>query len=316
MARMKIAVSGGAGFIASHIVDAYVDAGHDVTIIDNMSTGRSENLNPSARCVVADINDAAIHELFRNESFDLLNHHAAQIDVRFSVKEPRRDAFTNIVGSLNLFEAAIHSGVKKIVFASSAGTVYGDQVVEFADETHPLRPLSPYGAAKLSVEQYLYALSVCYGISYTVLRYANVYGPRQNPHGEAGVVAIFLNKMLASEQPIINGDGLQTRDYVFVADVVQANLLALNSELKGTYNVSSARETNVLKILELLNKATGLQVPFVHAPAKAGEQRRGCYSSELLHSKHGWTPSVDLEEGMKRTVEYERQHSATAGGSK
>ncbi len=308
---MKIVVTGGAGFIASHIVDAYCEAGHDVTVIDNLSTGKMSNLHPRAKLVVVDINDAAIHELFARERFEVLSHHAAQIDVRYSVREPRRDAQTNIVGTLNVLEAAIHNGIQKVIFASSAGTVYGEQEVECVDETHPLLPLAPYGVAKLSIEQYLYALRVCYNLNYVVLRYANVYGPRQNPHGEAGVVAIFLNKMLQAEQPIINGDGLQTRDYVFVADVVAANVRALDAEVQGTFNICSAKETNVVEILQELNAACGLNVPTVHAPAKSGEQRRGCYSFRKAEQELGWRPRVDMKEGMSATVAFERLQLST-----
>ena len=223
---MKIIVTGGAGFIGSHIVDAYCALGHDVVILDNFSSGKIENCNPKARIITMDITAEAINNLFEKERFDVLNHHAAQMDVRVSVNDPQFDASTNILGGLNLYEAAKKNGVKKIIFASSGGTVYGEQQEFPASEDHPKQPLSPYGISKLANEHYLYYYKQEYGISSVILRYANIYGPRQNPHGEAGVVAIFTNKLLAGQEPVINGDGLQTRDYVFVSDVVQANIHA------------------------------------------------------------------------------------------
>ncbi|MBI5325183.1 MAG: NAD-dependent epimerase/dehydratase family protein [Ignavibacteriae bacterium] len=233
---MKILVTGGAGFIASHITDAYINAGHDVFIIDNFSSGRKENVNHKATLIEMDINDEKVDELFKIEKFDIINHHAAQMDVRFSVDNPRFDATTNILGSLNLYESAKKYGVKKVIFASTGGAVYGEQDYFPADENHPTSPCSPYGIAKLANEKYLFYYKQIFGMEHVIFRYVNVYGPRQNPHGEAGVVAIFINKMLSGNQPVINGDGLNTRDYVFVEDVVKANLLALKSNVSGIYN--------------------------------------------------------------------------------
>ncbi len=305
---MKIALTGGAGFIASHIADAYLKAGHEVVVIDDLSSGRRENLNSAARFVHMDITHDDIHAVFEEERFDVVNHHAAQIEVRVSVREPKRDAMVNVIGSLNLMEAAVKTGVSKFIFASSAGTVYGHQYVEQCDESQPMYPLSPYGVAKLSIERYLQAFKTCYGLSWTALRYANVFGPRQNPHGEAGVIAIFLEKLLQGHEPIIFGDGLQTRDYVFVEDVVRANLRALDAEVVGAYNIASGRETNVLQILEQLNQECGTHVQARFEEAKPGEPRRGCYSYALAEQEMQWRPEISFEEGIRRFVHY-RKHS-------
>ena len=223
---MKILVTGGAGFIASQIADAYITEGHIVTIVDDLSTGFEENVNPAAKFVKINIGDPGIVDLFNKEKFDLVNHHAAQMDVRKSVADPIFDANTNIMGTINLLQSCVKSGVKKIIFASTGGAVYGEQEYFPADESHPTSPISPYGITKLTIEKYLYFYYLEHKLNYTILRYSNVYGLRQNPFGEAGVVAIFINKLLKGEQPVINGSGEQTRDYVFVEDVVKANLLA------------------------------------------------------------------------------------------
>lgn len=305
---MKIALTGGAGFIGSHIADAYINLGHEVVIIDNLSTGRKENINPSARFIKEDINSPSIMQLFKDEKFDILNHQAAQIDVRISVKDPKFDATTNIIGSLNLYEACKESEVKKIIFSSTGGAIYGEQDYFPADEEHPLRPCSPYGIAKLVNEKYLYYYKEIYGIDYTILRYANVYGPRQNPHGEAGVVAIFINKMLNNEQPIINGDGKNTRDYVFVSDIVKGNLLALNKNLLGIFNLSTAIETDVNQIFNKLNELLGTNFKEFHGEAKIGEQKRSVCSFEKIHKAFNWSPEVNLIDGLKKTIDYFKQN--------
>lgn len=226
---MNILVTGGAGFIASHIVDAYIQLGHSVSVLDNLSTGREKNLNPRASFVHQDVRDAdAMRNLFARQKFDVVNHHAAQMDVRRSVADPVFDASVNILGVLTLLEECMKGGVSKVIFASSGGAIYGEQDYFPADEKHPTRPISPYGVAKLSTEQYLFYYKAVYGLDSVNLRYANIYGPRQNPEGEAGVVAIFTSRMLSGSAPIINGEGKQTRDYVFVGDVVRANVLALD----------------------------------------------------------------------------------------
>lgn len=301
---MKIALTGGAGFIGSHIVDAYIALGHEVVILDNFSTGKQQNCHPDAKVISINIQSPEIADVFAQEKFDVLNHHAAQIDVRVSVANPVMDAKTNIVGSLNLYQAAISNGVKKIVLASSGGTVYGEQTVFPCDETHSTWPLSPYGVAKLSNEMYLNALKFTHGVEYVALRYSNVFGPRQNPHGEAGVIAIFLHKLLHGEQPVINGDGLQTRDYVFIEDAVRANVLALNDDVTGAYNISTAVETNVVEIFDALVSATGNNMQRIHGEAKTGEPRRGSYSYALAEKTIGWKPTVNFTDGIKRTAEW------------
>lgn len=300
---MKIAITGGAGFIASHIADAYVSLGHEVFIIDNLSTGKLENIPSQATFIEMDVNDPALPELFMEEKFDIVNHHAAQMDVRVSVQDPSFDARINILGGLNVYESAFKSGVKKIIFASSGGTVYGDQEYFPADEHHPTKPISPYGIAKLSNEQYLYYYAHVHGLPFVAFRYANVYGPRQNPHGEAGVIAIFTQKLLRGEQPIINGDGLQTRDYVYVGDVVQANVLALQPQMIGAYNIGTAIETDVNTLFRHLRDLTGSQCEEQHAPAKQGEQLRSVLSHERIHAAFGWTPRMNLIEGLSKTVD-------------
>lgn len=301
---MKIAVTGGAGFIASHIVSAYVEAGHEVVVIDNLSSGKRENVHSDARFIQMDINEPSIAEIFTNEKFDILNHHAAQINVRYSVEHPIEDATTNIIGSLKLFTNAVQNGVKKIIFASSAGTVYGDQMVYPCDELHPTNPLSPYGVSKISAEMYLNALKINSGVSYVALRYANIFGPRQNPHGEAGVVAIFLTAFLKGQQPSIFGDGLQTRDYVYVGDAVQANISALQSEIEGAFNISTSKELTVIDVYDAVCNALSIKAERIHAPAKKGEPRRGCYTNTKAHEIMGWKPTFSFEEAIQLTTEW------------
>lgn len=305
---MNILVTGGAGFIGSHIVDRYLEAGHRVTIIDNLSTGKPENINPAAEFHHVDIRDAdRVKAVFRAGTFDVLNHHAAQIDVRKSVADPAHDCSVNILGMLNLLECCVAHGVRQVIFASSGGVVYGEQEHFPADEGHPTRPISPYGVAKLATEQYLYYYRVVHGINSVSLRYANIYGPRQNPEGEAGVVAIFATKMLRREQPIINGDGKQTRDYVFVGDVVKANMLVLNVNGSEVFNIGTGKETDVVEIFTILRKHTGSSAPAVHGPAKLGEQLRSVLSAQKITRALGWKPQVDLDTGLSMTVEYFRR---------
>ena len=304
---MKILVTGGAGFIGSHVVDAYVAEGHDVTVLDDLSTGRRDNVHPRAEFVQMDIRDETLSEVFGKRSFDVVNHLAAQMQVSYSVREPRHDMDINVRGTMNILEAARTSGVQRIIFASSAGTVYGHQNVESCDEDQPKHPLSPYGAAKLSIEHYLYAYAACYGMKSLALRYGNVYGPRQNPHGEAGVVAIFLRKMLSGQQPIINGSGTQTRDYIYIDDVVRANIRALHSDYTGAVNVTTDRETSVLEIVDALEASTQLPCARVHRPALPGEPMRGRYNNARARRELGWHPQVTLNEGIERTVAWERE---------
>jgi len=306
---LKILVTGGAGFIASHITDALVNEGHQVVVLDDLSSGFEKNVNPKAKLVVGDICDKELVEkLFSEEKFDLVNHHAAQMDVRRSVKDPAFDANTNIIGTINLLQNAIKYKVKKFMFASTGGAVYGEQTYFPADENHPTQPRSPYGISKLAVEKYLYFYNAEFGLNYTILRYANIYGPRQNPFGEAGVVAIFSTKLLKGEQPIINGSGEQTRDYVFVGDVVKANLLTLNDTANDIYNVGTGIETNVNQLFHKLNSIIKANKEEKHGPAAPGEQMRSVITSEKLFKKFGWKPSTTLDEGLKLTVDFFRNN--------
>jgi UDP-glucose 4-epimerase len=305
---MKVLVTGGAGFIGSHITDRLIDRGVEVVVLDDLSTGRRESVNPRARMHQADIGGEAIHELLARERFDCVDHHAAQMNVRRSVDDPVFDARVNILGSLNLLQAAVATGVKKFVFASTGGAIYGEQVTFPADETHQTWPMSPYGVAKLAVEKYLAFYESVYGLPYTALRYANVYGPRQDPHGEAGVVAIFSQRLLHREPAVINGDGEQTRDFIYVDDVVRANVLAVTTDLRGIYNVGSGIETSINALYAHLAMHAGTTLAPQHAPAKAGEQRRSVLDSRKLQAVTDWTPAVSLYEGLRHTVAYFAEH--------
>jgi UDP-glucose 4-epimerase len=301
---LNILVTGGAGFIASHISDAYIAEGHNVIIVDNLSGGVLENINPKAKFYQLDIRSEKLEDVFQKEKIDIVNHLAAQMDVRRSVSDPKFDASVNVLGGLNLFESARKHRVKKIIFASTGGAIYGEQDYFPADEEHPMRPLSPYGITKLCTEKYLFFYKAVYGINHIILRYANVYGPRQNPHGEAGVVAVFCSKILKGDQPFINGDGKQTRDYTFVGDVVKANLLALKHEESTIYNVGTSVESDVNKLFFELRSHLNPSCPENHAPAKAGEQQRSVISFKKIERELGWRPSVQVQEGLQLTAEY------------
>ncbi len=301
---MNILVTGGAGFIGSNIVDAYISKGHNVVIIDNMSTGVKDYINPKAKFYELDVCDAGISRVFEENKIDLINHHAAQIDLRKSVDDPAFDINVNIAGSVNLLQNAIKNGVKKFIFASTGGAIYGEHDYFPADEEHPTRPYAPYGINKLCVEKYLYYYNHVYGLDYVVLRYANVYGPRQNPHGECGVIAIFTDKILNGQQPVINGPGDQTRDYVFVNDVVNANVLALEAKGPVIYNVATTKETDVNYIFNRINHFAGTNFEEKHGPAKLGEQKRSVLSYEKINKELGWTPKTSIEEGLKITTEF------------
>jgi UDP-glucose 4-epimerase len=304
---VKILVTGGAGFIGSHVADAYINAGHQVVIMDDLSSGVRENLNPKAKFYHLDIRSDQVEGVFQRERFDVVNHHAAQMDVRRSVADPKFDASVNVLGSLNLLEAARKNGVQRIIFASTGGAIYGEQDYFPADEAHPTRPLSPYGVTKLSVEKYLYYYKEVFGLEHVILRYANVYGPRQNPHGEAGVVAIFCSKMLDGEIPVINGDGKQTRDYTYVDDVVRANMVALEYSGSQIFNVGTGVESDVNMLFETLRKHLNPSCPKQHGPAKQGEQLRSVVSYGKIEREGGWAPKTKLEEGLYLTAEYFKQ---------
>jgi len=301
---MKILVTGGAGFIASQIADAFIADGHKVFILDNLSTGFEKNVNPKAVFIKKDLIDPSLSELFEKEKFDVVNHHAAQMDVRKSVADPSFDATTNILGTINLLQNCIKTGVKKFMFASTGGAVYGEQSYFPADENHPTQPLSPYGISKLAVEKYLFFYYAQHKLKYTILRYANIYGPRQNAMGEAGVVAIFSTKLLKEEQPIINGSGEQTRDYVFVGDVVKANVLTLNDESCNTYNIGTGIETNVNDLYKTLNKIIDKGQKEKHGPAAPGEQMRSVITSDKIFKKFNWRPKTIINDGLIQTVTY------------
>lgn len=303
---MKILVTGGAGFIGSQVADRYLTEGHEVVVVDDLSTGKTKNINPKARFYHLDICHPDLENIFINEKPEIVNHHAAQIDVRKSVANPVFDARVNILGMVNLLEKSLQYGVKRFIFASSGGAIYGDQPEGALppDEDTLLRPVSPYGVAKAAGELYLYYYQIMQGLNYVALRYGNVYGPRQDPFGEAGVVAIFTKKLLSGDQPLINGDGTQTRDYVFVEDVVEANVRALDFSISGAFNIGTGIETNVNQLFRMLVEITGKSVTEIHGPPKPGEQKRSVLNCQKAYNLLKWKPKVSLVEGLRRTVEY------------
>ncbi len=304
---MRILVTGGAGFIGSHIVDRLILEGHNVAVIDNLSTGKIENLHGKAKFYKMDIVSPRIEKVFKKEKPELICHHAAQMDVRRSVADPIFDAQINIVGTLNLLEKGLRYGVRRFIFASTGGAIYGDDTPYPTPEDYPPKPLSPYGISKFAGEKYLYFYYRNYGLSYVVLRYANVYGPRQDPFGEAGVVAIFTQKMLRDGQPIINGTGKQTRDYVYVGDVVDAVMACIYSDVVDVFNVGTGIETSVNELFKMLVSIVGKDIKERYGPAKKGEQMRSCLSYEKINKILDWSPRTPLEEGLHRTVEFFRR---------
>jgi UDP-glucose 4-epimerase len=301
----KILISGGAGFIGSTVADAFLGAGWEVVVVDDLTSGRRENVPAAARFYPCDVRGGAAAEAVERERPDVLCHHAAQIDVRRSMVDPRFDADVNLGGLLNLMQAAVRAGsVRQVLFASSGGATYGDTPVIPTPERHPQRPLSHYGAAKAASELYLGVYQANYGIPYAALRYANVYGPRQDPHGEAGVVAIFCGRLLDGKPCTIYGDGQQTRDYVFVGDVARANLLAAQRSFAGALNIGTGVETDVVRLHAGLARAAGISTPPVHAEARLGEQRRSCIDPAAAAEALGWRPEVTIEQGLARTFEY------------
>lgn len=301
--QKNILVTGGAGFIGSHVVDLLICEGHRVVVVDNLSTGRPENLNPEATFYKMDIRDEGLEKVFKNERPEVVIHHAAQVSVRNSVEDPVEDASINILGSLNLLEHSVKGKVKKFIFASTGGAIYGEQEYFPADEGHPQMPVSPYGVAKLSVERYLHFYREVYGLNYVSLRYSNVYGPRQDPYGEAGVVAIFTEKMLSGVQPVINGTGEQTRDFLYVGDAARANLLALREGVSGVFNIGTGRETSINRLFHLLKGLIGDDIGAHHGPPKKGEQFRSSLNPEKAEKIMGWRPEIPIEEGLRLTVE-------------
>lgn len=303
---MRILVTGGAGFIGSHIVDLFIAAGHHVAVVDNLHTGKLSNLNSQATFYRVDIRDAqALAEVFQREQPEIISHQAALADVRGSLQDPATYAQVNIVGSIHLLELARQHGVRKFIYASTGGAVYGEPEYLPVTEDHPINPLDPYGASKHAVEHYLFLYRHNYGLDYVSLRYPNVYGPRQDPMGEAGVVAIFTGRMLAGQPCTINGDGKQQRDFTYVTDIARANLLAAERG-SGIYNIGSGIGTDVNTIFALLKEAAGYTLPPNYGPPKLGEVRRTYLDASKAQRELGWHPEVPVAEGLRRTVEYFR----------
>ncbi len=309
----KILITGGAGFIGSHVADGYLALGHEVVIVDDLSTGHRHNLPSQARFYEADLNDGQeLTRILEKERPNVVNHHAAQKSVRVSVEDPAEDARINIIGSLRLLELSRRTGVQKVIFISTGGAIYGEATVIPTPEEYPAWPVSPYGIAKLSVEHYLFYYADQFGLPSVVLRYANVYGPRQDPHGEAGVVAIFAERSLAGQECVIFGDGEQTRDYVYVGDLVRANVAALDNSVRGTFNIGTGVETTVNELYRHLQSVMGLDQPARFAPSRTGEQRRSAVAIDKAAREMDWRPQVSLREGLSHTVEFFRKQPVTS----
>ena len=304
---MKVLVTGGAGFIGSHVVDGLIAAGHEVSVLDNLSTGNRRHLNPKATLYEVDLRSPDLADIFDQVRPELVNHHAAHAEVRESVEDPVYDADVNILGSLNLFQQCVRTNVRKVLFISSGGACYGEPIALPCAEDHPIRPLSPYGAAKAAVELYLFLYRATYGLDYTVLRYANVYGPRQDMLAEEGrVMAIFSQLMLQGRQPLINGDGEQQRDFLHVSDVVAANLLAMEKGSGQAYNLGVGEPTSINQVFDMIKRLTGFSGERQHGPPKPGEVYRIYLDASKAGRELGWEPKVGLEAGLRDTVEYFR----------
>ncbi|MFB0565464.1 MAG: NAD-dependent epimerase/dehydratase family protein [Candidatus Aminicenantaceae bacterium] len=301
---MKILVTGGAGFIGSNVVDAYIEKGYEVVVVDDLSSGKKENLNKKAKFYRLDICDKVLEEVFKEERIDIVNHHAAQVDVRKSIADPAFDARINIEGSLNILENCRKYKIKKIIFASSGGVIYGECGSLPPDEDFPVSPISPYGVSKYAVERYLATYGKIYGLKCTGLRYGNVYGPRQDPYGEAGVVAIFSRKMLNSEEVNIFGDGEQVRDYVYVGDVVKANILCLENGNNQIFNIGTGKSTSVNQLFSEMKELTHYSKQAVYKPPRAGELIRSSLDVGKAEKKLGWKAEVNLREGLKKTIDF------------
>ncbi len=301
---MKVLVTGGAGFIGSHIVDALIGRGHQVVVVDNLATGFPENINPSAKFYKMSICDTELAKVFEKEKPEIVSHQAAQTVITKSVNEPMFDAGENILGSLNVILNCVRSGVKRIIYASSGGAVYGEPNYLPVDENHSINPVSQYGISKHTVEHYLSLYGFQYSLSYVVLRYPNVYGPRQNPKGEAGVVAIFAGQILRGEQPTIFGSGDKTRDYTHVSDIVAANLLALEHGNDTIYNIGTGVETSDKKMFDTLANVLGYPGEPRYTPVRTGEIRHICLDATKARKEMGWQARLSLEEGLRQTVSY------------
>ena len=304
---MKILVTGGAGFIGSHVCDEFLGAGHEVFALDNLSSGKKQNLDPRVTLVVLDIKSREAAEWIERNRPEVVCHLAAQMDVRRSVEDPRFDAESNILGMLNLLEAVRKVSPKKVIFSSTGGAIYGEQDVFPAPETHATRPVSPYGVSKAAGELYLGYYRAQYGLPYVALRYANVYGPRQNPHGEAGVVAIFSQHLVEGKSCTIFGEGKQSRDFVYGKDVARANRLAFESDYVGAVNIGTGKETDINQLYRHLAEAAGRLETAVHAPGKPGEQLRSCVDNRLAKKVLGWEPGVELAQGLASTLGFFRE---------
>jgi UDP-glucose 4-epimerase len=300
---MRIIVTGGAGFIGSHIVDAYVREGHDVTVVDDLSTGNRGNVNPRARFIELDIKDEAMKKVFNESRFDVVNHHAAQINVRTSLANPFLDACVNVLGSVRMLECAATSGVKRFIFASSGGAIYGEPKNCPITEDRVPQPMSPYAVAKLAAEHYVRVFAQLHGFAYVILRYSNVYGPRQISKSEAGVISIFINQILNDRPCFVNGSGDQVRDYIFVKDVVGANVLALNSA-SDVFNIGTSVETSVNQLVDGLAEVTGRNIRHEHRAAIPGEVFRNSLDYSKIRRMLNWQPGVSLSEGLRKTLEH------------
>jgi UDP-glucose 4-epimerase len=303
----KVAVTGGAGFIGSHIVDLLMERNYEVVVIDDLSTGKRENVNSDAKFYEVDICDPYLREILGKEGPDCVIHQAAQINVRRSISDPEFDARTNILGSLSLLESCRSLCIDKVIYASSGGAIYGEPQRLPVDEKHPVMPMSPYGVSKYAVENYLHIYKENFDVDYVSLRYSNVYGPRQDPLGEAGVVAIFIDKFLNNQKPTINGDGKQTRDFVFVEDVAEANLLAMEKDTPTqAFNIGTGSEVSVMEICDRLKGLFGSVISPLHGEPIKGEVRRICLNSDLAKKELGWSPKSTLDDGLARTAEWFR----------
>lgn len=305
---MRILVTGAAGFIASHVAEAYLRLGHEVVVVDNLSTGRRENVPKGARLIEADLVSPKLADLVAEVKPDVVDHHAAHADVLQSVTDPAYDARVNVVGTIALIDAAIRAGAQRFIFASSGGAIYGEPDVVPCDEAHPVRPISPYGASKAAGEIYLETLSRIHGLDYTILRYPNVYGPRQHPYTEEGqVVALFSRLMLGGRRPTIFGDGRQERDFVYVGDIVEANTLALERGPRGVFNIGTGRGLTVNELYQRLKTLTGYEGDVTYAPARPGEVFRIALDAGRAREALGWEPRTPLEDGLRATVEWVRE---------
>jgi UDP-glucose 4-epimerase len=309
---VKILVTGGAGFIGSHVVDAYVAAGHEVAVVDNLSTGRAENVNPSARLHRVDIrNFAEVQATISAFKPDVVNHHAAQAEVPKSVADPGNDAHINVVGGLNVLKAAVDNSVRKVIFSSTGGALYGEPDIVPADEDHPVRPLSPYGTSKVAFEQYLGTFDRTFGLRFTTLRYANIYGARQDFYAEEGrVVAIFASRMIEGKPVTIDGDGGQSRDMLHIGDVAMANLAALDKGDGGTFHISTGIPVMVNDLFRKLALLTEYKLEPRYGPARKGDVYRIALDNTRAKEHLGWEPRIQLEEGLRLTVEYFRDQIA------